>query len=540
MKKTTFAIFMALVLLLGLASCDRVKIELQEPEEPISEDVGELIPVGPDDATEEEENSEHPYISITYGRDNPDNFTGRDMVFYTYDLVTKELKEECVIPFDSGYASGVVSKYDNAVYYSSSIVPGDRSKGNCLWVYDIESGKSSIINDENHNYNQILLLNPDTLFVMMRTNKHPIMPVLLDLNTKDFTYMADVNNEPFTYTSGATIPIYNYKTKKFTCIYWNDDEARGDYNSGLVAIDNYVALVSDNLLKDPDKIFTHSAKVTDRNMISAVQISDNELIVTMENKIEFDLIQKYYLLVFGEDETTFTEIDCPYPHADYVANLCTIDEGKTFYFYLYGDHFGNPSGIYSYDTESEELTPILLNDPETNGHYVNFSIVGPEKKEATGERKDSADKVIPEGYRKVDFEGCSILIGDNFYQSGTPVEEILPFENQLMGDDGENIRVIAEFLSAEDIADLNAPFAAADEKYAASINTVELSLGGFAAKKYHIQTTLEGPVPAMVNTIYYCIQLDNKMVTFAYYPVMGRGGLHTEDMEAILDTIRIS
>ena len=147
---------------------------------------------------------------------------------------------------------------------------------------------------------------------------------------------------------------------------------------------------------------------------------------------------------------------------------------------------------------------------------------------------------IPEGYRKVDFEGCSVLIGDNFYQSGTPVEEILPFENRLMGDDGENIRVIAEFLSAEDVADPAAPFAAADEKYAASINTVELSLGGFAAKKYHIQTTLEGPVPAMVNTIYYCIQLDDKMVTFAYYPVMGRGGLHTEDMEAILDTIRIS
>lgn len=541
MKKTAFAIFMALVLLLGLAACDRVKIEIKEPEEPVPEDVEELVPVEPKDVAEEEESSEHPYISITYGRDNPDNFTGRDMVFYTYDLVTKELKEECVIPFDSDYASGVVSKANNTVYYSRRAEAENLYSNDCLFAYDLATGKSEMLESENFSYNDITIIDEDTLLVMAVTNKHPIMPALFDLKTRSFTYMADANDEPFIYTSGATIPIYNYKTKKFTCIYWNDDEARGDYSSGLVAIDNYVALVSDNLLKDPDKIFTHSAKVTDRNMISAVQISDNELIVTMENNFFYvDQPREYYSLVFGEDETTFTEIDCPYPHADYVANLCTIDEGKTFYFYLYGDHFGNPSGIYSYDTESEELTPILLNDPETNGHYINFSIVGPEKKEATGERKDSADKVIPEGYRKVDFEGCSVLIGDNFYQSGTPVEEILPFENQLMGDDGENIRVIAEFLSAEDIADLNTPFAAADEKYAASINTVELSLGGFAAKKYHIQTQVGGPLSAIDNTIFYCIDLDGKKVTFAYYPVMGFGGLHTEDMEAILDTIRIS
>lgn len=325
------------------------------------------------DAIEED----NPYLSITYGRDNINNLSGREMVFYTYDINSKTLKEECVIPFDSGYASGVVSKYDNVVYYSSSIVPDDRSQGNCLWVYDIESGKTSILNSENHNYNDILLFDADTLFVMMRTNQHSIMPVLLNLNTKEFTYMADVNNEPFVYTCGATTPFYNYKTKEFTCIYWNDDEARGDYNSALVSMDNYVALVSNNLLKDPDKIFVHSAKVTDMNMVSAVQISDNELIISMENLIEFGSVREYYSLVFGKDETTFTKIDCPYPNTDYVANLYTIDEGKTFYFYLYGDRLGNPPGIYSYDTESEELTPILLNAPEINGHYINFSIVGP-------------------------------------------------------------------------------------------------------------------------------------------------------------------
>ena len=45
--------------------------------------------------------------------------------------------------------------------------------------------------------------------------------------------------------------------------------------------------------------------------------------------------------------------------------------------YIYNDHLDNPDGIYSYNTETEELIPILLNNSENNGHYVNFSMVGP-------------------------------------------------------------------------------------------------------------------------------------------------------------------
>jgi len=45
-------------------------------------------------------------------------------------------------------------------------------------------------------------------------------------------------------------------------------------------------------------------------------------------------------------------------------------------------------------------------------------------------------------------------------------------------------------------------------------------------------------VPMKINTIYYCTELDGKVITFAYYPVMGMGGLHTEDIETVLNTIQ--
>ncbi len=320
----------------------------------------------------------NPYLSITYGRDNPENLTGREMVFYTYDINAKQLKEECVIPFESGYASGVVSKYKNVVYFQGNTVPGDYSKGNSLWVYDIATGEASILDNENHSYNDILLINEDTLLVMMVTDQHPIMPVLFDLNTKTFTYMADVNNDPFIYTSGPTSPFYNYITKQFTCIYWSDEEDSGDsgYTSFETAIDHYVALVSDDLVRDPDKVFTHRAKIDEMNMESAIQISENELLVTMRNWVE-SVPAEYYSLVFEDGKATFTPTECPYPDAYYICNLYTIDEGRTFYFYLYGDKKGNSPGVYSYRTDTDELTPILLNDPEIGGRYINFSLIGP-------------------------------------------------------------------------------------------------------------------------------------------------------------------
>lgn len=320
-----------------------------------------------------------PYLSITYARNNSNSLTGTEIVFYSYDINTNQLKEECVLPFDSSYASGVVSKYDNAVYYSGNTIPGDYSSGNSLWMYKIDTGESVILDNEDHAYNDILLIDPNTLLVMMVTDAHPIMPVLFDLPSKTFTYMADANNEPFIWTSGATTPFYNYLTKQFTCIYWNDNEDSGDngYTSLETAIDHYLTLVSSESLQKSEKIFTHRARIDEFNMMGAVQLSENELLVTMINQVYTEESPEYYLLVFEEDKTTFTKTECPYPHADYVSNLYTIDGGKVFFFYLYNDYFGNPDGVYSYDTETKELSPILLNDSKTNGRYVNFSIVGP-------------------------------------------------------------------------------------------------------------------------------------------------------------------
>lgn len=182
-------------------------------------------------------------------------------------------------------------------------------------------------------------------------------------------------------------------------------------------------------------------------------------------------------------------------------------------------------------TESESTQEISgENTPES-------STGKPEKNDL--ENNDSPIiEEIPEGYQEIDFSEFSVLICDDSFSGCAPMESVTIENNQFVGDDGESKRVVAELLSVEDIVDTNNPFAFYDEKYSSSVNTVEISFNGYTAKKYHIQTQLDEALPVLTNNIFYCIHLNGKIITFAYYPVMGYGGLHAEDIETVLGTIK--
>lgn len=220
-----------------------------------------------------EENEIHPYLSITYGRDNPENFTGRDMVFYTYDIVTGELEEECVIPFDSQYACGLVSKADNKVYYSGRSEPNTLGVCDGLWVYDLETGKSSLLETNNWSYNSITMTKSGQLLVMAVTKEHPILPALFDLQTKSFTYMPEVNDEPFDlYTFGPTEAVYNSGTHEIACIFQNEDEIYSDeFRCFEAPANTYIAIASEDMVKDPDRTFAISLMGEDQ-VLSVTQI----------------------------------------------------------------------------------------------------------------------------------------------------------------------------------------------------------------------------------------------------------------------------
>lgn len=323
------------------------------------------------------------YVSITYGRDNPNNDTGREMVFYTYDLLTKKIVEEGVIPFAAKYATGVVSKSANVIYFSGRADPKNSSLNDHLCEYNLSTGTVTVLEAENFSYNEIVLIDADTLLVMAVTAQHPITPALFDLKSGTFTYMADVNNEPFSlYTSGSSLLNYNHTTEMFVNIFQNEGERYStEYHRFETEIVTNVALVKSTLTKDSEKIFQISLPLGSF-IDNAVQLSENELLVERrddyfdEDVGELLSNQSFYLLTFENNgKTSIAKTTPPFP----VDNLNwrgyrTPDGGKTWYLLL-GDKISQTGGLYSYDVETEELTPIILNNPSNNGYVIDFSFV---------------------------------------------------------------------------------------------------------------------------------------------------------------------
>lgn len=319
-----------------------------------------------------DETKTHSYISITYGRNNPDNFTTREMVIYTYDIDEGKLEERCVIPYDSQYACSVYSKKNNKVYYSARVEENDPSSNDGIWEYDVSTGKSKLLESENWSYNSIRLMRDDRLMVMALTMDHPILPAYFDLNTKKFTYMNEVNGEEIgLYSCGPVDAEYNSATDEIVCAYRNEKESYSEeYLSGEKKIPTYIAIASRDMVKDSNRIYSMDFDTHDQ-VSGVTQLSKNECLVEVfhnggtEEKMEYRL----YDVKFNGDKSEAKRIDYPYPDA---SDLKTIDGGKSYY--LLGSN-GGENGLYHYDVDSGKLTEILAGNPDEEGHVVGYSIV---------------------------------------------------------------------------------------------------------------------------------------------------------------------
>lgn len=312
------------------------------------------------------------YLSITYGRNNPDMLLGREIVFYTYDLAAGELQEVCTLPFNARYASGVVSLENQMVYYSRRMEEEDPASDDCLWAYDLASGESTRLEHENFSYNDITIVDPDTLLVMAvkAGEEHVITPALFDLTDGTFTYLPEVNGEPLTqYSTGASAINYNGRTGQFCYIYRDQKEMYlPEYLGMRLPIDVHIGLVGADLVKEPEKIYTAQWKST-KDIDWLTQVTDDTILMQVGTEVidpenptvNYDEIA-YYTIAFGAEDAVLEPAAPPFPDAAYVnlINCQTLDGGKIYYLQM--NRVDDTSGLFSYCTDTGELRPILLND----------------------------------------------------------------------------------------------------------------------------------------------------------------------------------
>jgi len=328
----------------------------------------------------EKNDNMNPYLSIVARRENHDfeEFVW-DQVYYTYDLVTGELQEICVLPHVSGYTSGVVSLSEKAVYFS---MKKDWGSNDQLCRYDIQSDEIIFLENKNFSFNDMTIIDPGTLLMIAVNNT--ITPALYDLQNDKFIYMPEVNNEPFDlYTTGGQLMNYNYLFDTFPWLYFKEDDRYSDgYTSHEEAIDYNIVMVQTDLKKSSD-IYT-TQFTADYQISFLTQVSENTVLMRLfkttidESILDFIHEESYYYLTFDDGNSLLTHIDNPFPNA-VVAQALTFDGGKTYYCRgYYTDDNENMLGdsLFIYDCETHEITPILTGGDGIIG-VANFRVVNP-------------------------------------------------------------------------------------------------------------------------------------------------------------------
>lgn len=325
----------------------------------------------------------NPYLSIVGRRINPSYEENVwDEVYYTYDLVTQQLREVCVLPHYSGYTAGVVSLWDNAVYFScrENI---DSNANDQIFKYDIQSGELVAVENENVSYNDFTLIDANTLLLIASTFEHTITPAIFNLQSGLFTYMSDANGEDIElYTSGGQLLSYNYLFKGFPWLYFKLTDRYSDgYTNHENAIDYNFIMVSENLRKT-DKTFT-TQFMADTQVGFLTQISNNVVLAKLNETIfdesipGFVVKDTYYLLTFDDNHSSFVQIDNPFPAASEITQALTFDGGRTYYcigYYSVNDTKYSES-LFIYDCETDEITPIILTGDDILS-IANFRSVG--------------------------------------------------------------------------------------------------------------------------------------------------------------------
>lgn len=377
MEKRIIISLMSMLFLLITTSCSK-SVDLGSSNIPLPENTKEvsksdtLAPsVTTLNATAKDKIS--PYLSITYGINDDTTDTGRRTQYYTYNIDEKKLDIRCSIPFAAQYGTGVVSLANQKVYYSGRT---GKNTNDSINEYDIKTGETHALENENATYNDIAIVDNNTLLVTAISKKDGCnWPATFDLNSRTFTYLYDVNNiSDSLYSTRAGRINYNYIYNKFVDVFVNQDEFYlPKFRLNEVAIDYNIALVSPDLLINKENTYAKKTKIAD-DIYMETQISDNSVLLQVID----DSQDKRIFYLADLKNKSIKEIDCPFSNALYITNCVTLDQGKT-YFVLGGFQNGKEvqkNGLFYYDTNTKQAESILMNNDNNKGHVINFTIVG--------------------------------------------------------------------------------------------------------------------------------------------------------------------
>lgn len=301
------------------------------------------------------------YISITTSymttHDEKNDYAEYGATIYEYNLQSKEISEIFSFPYNTMYPLGVYDKKTNSVYYTKEKNNNSfkrQGTGDQIYVYNLETGSDTMLTEDLFAVNHIVPVDDAVFFVAARERN--LLLGKIDLSDGSIKYWDEADT-----SATRTIGVDKIKKRIYVAIYDTEEEDIAiTRNVADHATPEYTIYSFDYNLSDKREVL-HKDNVA----IKALYAMDNQLLYRADDTISplpdtttiSEVIDLSNMKVLFQSDEQFPERGSFTRDMKGVYTLETIGEDK---------------GIFYYDFETREYTPILKSDL---GSIANFQLM---------------------------------------------------------------------------------------------------------------------------------------------------------------------
>ena len=298
-------------------------------------------------------NASTDYLSITSTTYIDPNTEEMTTSIHKYIPSTGELNKVFSFPYTSQYPLGVLSSYDNTVYYTKR----DSSNRDQIYSYNLDTNEEVQLTTELRAVNQIIPTS-DKIFFIASLDRVLRLGVLDKMNNI-ISYWGDED------TNVETMVINPNNQKIYLSVFSYSKDRENIENQFISGENQYkMPLFS---IYETDYTFTEtkemfSACVWIRNLL--VNFTNNSVVAIYDEYYNSDEVSKAIAIDTSSD--TIEDFDLP-PQRMQVDGGSFSKDGEGLYVI---SEIGDKRGIYYYNFVTKEYTPIFITEDEFVNNFL--------------------------------------------------------------------------------------------------------------------------------------------------------------------------
>ncbi|MBZ9637425.1 hypothetical protein [Clostridium sp. FP1] len=321
--------------------------------------------------TKEIKDTDKGYLSIcvTDYNDGKGPENGMTTYFYCYDINTEKATKITGIPYTSQYPLGVYSRKENTIYYTSQVKVNEKSKGDQLFSYDLNTKKTHQLSQDVFAINYIVPMNDIIAVEAVKKGVRELKMAFYDKKKNSFEYV-NIEND-----LEADILSYNPFIDKLAVSFRyksQDYKSTMDFNEGKTSKPippNHYLYIFDENYRNPKKVFS-----TKNMVLSQIALDNHENLFLCQSDTTRNFNPKSSNCIFYPKENKIEQLETIGKNIS-ISDFMFYNNDKTQVFFIGAnpkDEVNFPRGIYIYDFDTKQMKLIFTSK---TGFINNFMLL---------------------------------------------------------------------------------------------------------------------------------------------------------------------